>query len=66
LRAVSGVVSRRAAISAGESTAADWEQVHPVEGTSVVLDVTIDDVYWGVRAVGTAGTSGLPAVAWRR
>jgi hypothetical protein len=49
-----------------ESTAADWEHVHPVADTSVVLDVTIDDVYWGVRAVGEAGTSGLPAVAWRR
>ena len=49
-----------------ETTAPDWEHNHRVEGTSVILDVTIDDVYWAVRAVGAGGHSGLPAVARRR
>lgn len=49
-----------------ETTAKDWQHVHRVEATELDLEVTIDDYYWGVRAVSASGHSGLPATGPRQ
>lgn len=49
-----------------ETTANEWQHVERVEGTELDLEVTIDNYYWGVRAVGASGHSGLPATGPRQ
>lgn len=49
-----------------ETTANEWQHALLVEGTELDVDVTIDNYYWGVRAVSGSGHSGLPATGPRQ
>lgn len=49
-----------------ETTSNTWQHAQRVEGTELDLDVTIDNYYWGVRAVSASGHSGLPATGPRQ
>jgi hypothetical protein len=49
-----------------ETTANDWQHVHHVEATELDLEATIDNYYWGVRAVSASGHSGMPATGPRQ
>jgi len=49
-----------------ETTANEWQHFQRVEGTEIDLEITIDNYYWGVRAIGAAGHTGLPAAGPRQ